>query len=46
MMNIYISSIVMPVGKRERSHSQEILQIVSEQTGITPEILAGGEEVS
>lgn len=44
--DIYISSIVIQLEKEMRSHSQEILQIVSEQTGITPEILAGGEEVS
>ena len=44
--DIYISSIVIQLEKEMRSHSQEILQIVSEQTGITPEILAGGEKVS
>ena len=38
--DIYISSIVIQLEKEMRSHSQEILQIVSEQTGITPEILA------
>ncbi len=44
--DIYINSIAIWLEKDTLSNTEEILRIVSEKTGVIPEILAGGEEVS
>lgn len=44
--DIYINSITIWLEKDTLSNTEEILRIVSEKTGVIPEILAGGEEVS